>query len=438
MKVLSLEADNFKRIRAVAITPIGSIVEVTGDNGEGKSSTLDAIWAALGGKDACPDKPIHSGAEDAIRAGEAKSEVRLVLGEGDEPKFKVTRRFKLREGVSYTTDLIVENAEGARFGKPQDILNALLGDFCFDLGFMNLKDDEQVKALRKFVPEVDFAALEGLNKRDFEERTDVNRRVRDLEGQLAAMPVIAGDLPEQVDLAALEADLANASSHNSEVERRRGARQAANSRLDQIKVELARLHAEQTELEQRLQDAGPLPPPIDVVAIQTKLAAGREAQAVLGKVTARKELEARLLAAKESAVLLTGAIDKRKEQATKAVAKAKMPVEGLGFAQGDDEKPYVTLNGEPLAQAAQAEKIRVSVAIAAAMNPKLRVVRIADGSLLDKKSWAALTSYAEANDLQVWIETISAHGKAAVLIEDGAVAGGDNSQSPVVDPGDVV
>lgn len=47
MRIIQLEADAFKRLRAISITPTTNIVEVTGDNGEGKTSTLDAIWAAL-------------------------------------------------------------------------------------------------------------------------------------------------------------------------------------------------------------------------------------------------------------------------------------------------------------------------------------------------------------------------------------------------------
>jgi hypothetical protein len=74
-----------------------------------------------------------------------------------------------------------------------------------------------------------------------------------------------------------------------------------------------------------------------------------------------------------------------------------MPVEGLGFADSEDG-PFVTLGAEPFDQASQAQKIRVSVAIAAAMNPKLRVARILDGSLLDARSWAALEDYAATHD----------------------------------------
>ena len=61
-----------------------------------------------------------------------------------------------------------------------------------------------------------------------------------------------------------------------------------------------------------------------------------------------------------------------------------MPVEGLGFGAG-----IVTFNGLPFDQASTAEQLRVSVAIAMAANPKLRVLRIKHGNDLDADNLAA-------------------------------------------------
>lgn len=49
MKIIRLDAANVKRLKAVEITPDGTLQVVTGANGAGKSSVLDAIWLALGG-----------------------------------------------------------------------------------------------------------------------------------------------------------------------------------------------------------------------------------------------------------------------------------------------------------------------------------------------------------------------------------------------------
>lgn len=417
MKIIRLEASNFKKLIAVAIEPNGHVVEITGSNGAGKTSTLDAIWALVGGKDAVPDKPIRSGQQQAV--------ISAVLGDGTEAKLKVTRKFRLKEGVAYSTDLIVESAEGARFGSPQGILDGLVGSLCFDpLAFTRMKDEEQIKALRAFVPEVDFAKVEGLNRADYDERTEVNRRARELRALANALPEFAGDVPEKVDVAALEEKLGAAAAHNGDVERRKAARKGAEDRIGAINRQIADLQAEAAELQRKLDGAPALPEPMDIDGIRAALAEGRRDNAMAEQAAQRQDLIDRAKANEERSVELTHAIEQRTADMEKAVESAKMPVRGLGFGQG-----FVTLNGEPFAQASQAEKIRASVAIAAAMNPKLRVARVLDGSLLDARSWDALVTYAAEADLQIWAETISAHGPAAVHIEDGGIVGAPAAES---------
>ena len=63
--IVELRAENFQRLKAVQIRPHGRVVRLTGDNGEGKTSVLEAIASAIRGKDACPRDPIRGGADKA-------------------------------------------------------------------------------------------------------------------------------------------------------------------------------------------------------------------------------------------------------------------------------------------------------------------------------------------------------------------------------------
>jgi recombinational DNA repair ATPase RecF len=66
MKIVGLQAENFKRLRAISIHPNGDpLVRIVGKNAQGKTSALDCISAALGGERLCPDEPIRRGAETA-------------------------------------------------------------------------------------------------------------------------------------------------------------------------------------------------------------------------------------------------------------------------------------------------------------------------------------------------------------------------------------
>lgn len=94
-----------------------------------------------------------------------------------------------------------------------------------------------------------------------------------------------------------------------------------------------------------------------------------------------------------------------------------MPVPGLSLAEG-----RVLLNGVPFDQSSSAEQIRTSVAIAMAANPKLRIIRIKDGSLLDEDGLRLIAEQAKENDYQVWIERVDSSGKIGIVMEDGSVS----------------
>jgi len=113
----------------------------------------------------------------------------------------------------------------------------------------------------------------------------------------------------------------------------------------------------------------------------------------------------------------TKTIESNKSLRDVTIAAAVMPVDGLAFGNGE-----VLYDGLPLNVASSAEQLRVSVALAMATNPKLRVLRIKDGSLLDETNLAALAELCSASDYQLWIERVEeAHGRPCVIMEDGSV-----------------
>ncbi len=73
MKVISFQAENIKKLVAVEIKPEGNLVEITGKNGQGKTSILDAIWWALDGNKVIQSKPVREGSEAGF--------IRLDLGD---------------------------------------------------------------------------------------------------------------------------------------------------------------------------------------------------------------------------------------------------------------------------------------------------------------------------------------------------------------------
>ncbi|TIX28803.1 AAA family ATPase [Mesorhizobium sp.] len=425
-KVIRLESENIKRLKAVSIEPGGNVIEITGKNGAGKTSVLDSLFWALTGKTATKQP-------SPIRTGEEKATITLDLG-----SLTVTRKFLAQEDGSYTTSLVVETEDGARFQKPQNTLDALVGSLTMDpLEFTRMKPADQFDALRRFVPNFDFEKSAGDNAADFRTRTDVNRRAKETRAQAAGIVVAAGTPDEPIDESALVDDLQAAGDHNADIERRKSNRaavasqilahdQAASSKRAQItvleqQIAALRLAAEEDieagkKLQKRLDDAGPLPDLIDQTEIRAKISAAR----VTNGAVAEKKRSADLLAAagrleQESAALTKAMADRDAEKA-KAIAAAKMPVDGIGFGDG-----IITLNDLPFDQASAAEQLRASIALAMAANPKLRIILVRDGSLLDDDSIGIIAEMADKHDIQIWMETVSSGRAGAIVIEDGAI-----------------
>ena len=55
------------------------------------------------------------------------------------------------------------------------------------------------------------------------------------------------------------------------------------------------------------------------------------------------------------------------------------------------------------------------------MNPKLKVMLIRDGSLLDDNSMKLLVEEADKSGAQIWIEVVGNRADCSVVIEDGEI-----------------
>ena len=143
MRIVSLDVENVKRLKAVHITPDGLVVQITGKNANGKSSVLDSIAMALGGATETCDVPLRHGAE--------KGKVIADLGD-----LVVTRTFTKAGGGTLT----VANKDGARYQSPQAILDRLVGKLTLDpLAFSRMPAKQQLETLKQLVG-LDFSAMD--------------------------------------------------------------------------------------------------------------------------------------------------------------------------------------------------------------------------------------------------------------------------------------
>ena len=437
LKILRLEAEAVKRIRVVEITPTGALVELAGKNGEGKTSVLDSILFALGsGRDV---------QWEPIREGEERATIRVDLGNDEGLQLRVTRTFKRREAPGakpFTDTLKIETADGRRLTGEATLLAGLVGALSFDpLEFARMKGPDQVALLKSLVEGVDFDAIAERRAGAYAARTDANRETKRLEAQANAVQVPAGTPDAPVDEAAIMEELANVAERAREVVEERSRRgrveHECNRDTDEAGDLLARaekLREEAAELERRgaalahnvqtrreaLAKLPPLPEAPSTEELQRRLV---EAQAINRGVRMREERE-RLRAAERAsqaeADRLTAEIAAADEEVRSAIESARLPVAGLTF-----DSDMVRLKGKPFEQASHAEQLRASLAIAIAMNPRLRVIRVYDGSLLDEDALEIVREVAEEEGFQIWMERVGAgSGPEAIIMENGMVRRG--------------
>lgn len=401
MKIIQLTASNVKRLKAVEITPDGTLQVIGGRNAQGKSSVLDAIWLALGGGKAGKETTLP------IRDGESKASVTLDLGD-----LVVTRSWTQKG-----TTLKVTSKDGAVYGSPQKMLDELVGRLSFDpLEFTRLSAREQRDALLDLVDlDVDVDALDAERAEVFAQRTEVGR-----QGKAIGDVQVDDDLPaEEQSAGAIIQQIREAEDHNREVESYREQHSTAERRCDEIAAQIRELQDRLQRMEEdrdaahkyllanSLHDTSPL---------ESQLATVEETNAQIRANNGQRAHAARKAELRDRYNALTERLTELDEQKAQTLASATFPVPGLGF-----DEHGVTFQGVPFSQASSAEQIRVSLAMAMALNPKLRVLRIKDGSLLDEDTLAAIREQVAGNDFQLWLERVGDADEGAVIIEDGAV-----------------
>lgn len=437
MKIIQLQAENVKRLSAVSIKPDGSTVVIGGRNGQGKSSVLDAIMYALAGGESLPAKPLREGSD--------KGQVVVKLD-----GMTVTRRFTRKKDGEVSTALEIKRDNGDKASGPQAILDDLCGRMAFDpLEFSRLKPRAQTDALKQLV-DLDFTDLDQQRAKLFERRADVNRIAKAKAGELASLPLV--DAPaQQVSVADLMEELgrlqeANRAKHGAELKARLAESEIANTtreisrvvrKIEDLERQLAEAREELAGYEAAkkrneadakvLAEKAATMPAHDVAPLHERITNAESVNVKVRQNEQHHKLSQVLIGLQADAERLTAEIEAIDADKAAAMSAAPFPVAGLGF-----DASGITLNGLPFGQASSAEQLRVSVAMGLAVNPKLRVMLIRDGSLLDEESLEMVATMAEEADAQVWIERVGDGEEVSVVIEDGHVRHAEQLESASV------
>mgnify|MGYP000685709668 CR=1 FL=1 len=197
MQIAQIKISNILGIKQLEFTPQG-FNEISGENGEGKTSVLEAI------------KSVFEGGHDAtlLRRGEIKGEIVVVLDEGTEITKKVT------ESASPT---IVKQGD-EKLKRPTDFIKGLSDLISINpVGFLHAPKKDRVRVLLDTMPiNVDVARLERISgvsvsggeglavidfarQQVFNDRTGTNRAVKEKEATINQLKLAMPDAPNGID-----------------------------------------------------------------------------------------------------------------------------------------------------------------------------------------------------------------------------------------------
>jgi hypothetical protein len=422
MKVKAFRIRDFKKISIVdaTIDHLGSVVQVTGPNGAGKSSVIDGIIATIGGEKLSPTHPIRRGSNSASAS--------ITLGE-----YEVTRTWKTEErdgDVEILSTLTVRGADGRTISRrPQQILNELVGKLSFDpVAFYAMDAKQQAEQFRA-VTGLDFTELDKRRKDIFEKRTDVNKLLKAAEARRDAIAFDPNVASERVSTLKLIELINNAKDRNrdnaNQRERLRTLRadyDTAKKEVERLEYELANARKKFAQIEADGRSQNTICKALEEQStdlLEAQLSNAETINAAIDAQTSRRTIDEECKRYEKEAANFSEIIAKIDGEKNFKLATANLPIPDLGIS-GEG----VNYKGVPLDQASQVERLRVSLAMAAALNPQLRTLFVRDTPMITKASLAIITTWAETNDYQIIMERAiddPATDGVGLVIEEGSL-----------------
>lgn len=416
VKITALEAENVKRIKAVALTPSPTgLTLVGGNNNQGKTSVLDALAWALGGERFRPTAAQRDGAV-------APAHLKVTLSNG----VIVERKGK-------NASLTVTDPTGRRSG--QQLLNAFVEPLALDLPrFMDASDKEKADILLRII-----GIGAELHTRDLEIKGLYDKRT--FTGQLAAQKKhFAEELvsyPEAPDEPVSASDLIR---QQQEILARNGENQRKRNQLDKLideknqlnftlrdldekiedlKEEYEQTQAKFTDLEKQIFQARKSAAQLQDESTAELEASIRDVEETNRKVRAnlekaRAEDEAAQYASDYDK--LTGQIEDKRAERMALLNGADLPLPGLSVEDG-----VLTYKGKHWRDMSGSDQLRVAAAIVRRLNPDCGFVLLDKLEQMDMTTLQEFSAWLEAEGLQAIATRVSTGSECQIIIEDGMV-----------------
>jgi hypothetical protein len=428
VKIMALEAENVKRIKAVALTPSPTgLTIVGGNNNQGKTSVLDALAWALGGDRFRPDAAQRDGA-----VAPAHLKVRLSNGVVVERKGK-------------NSTLTVTDPTGRRSG--QQLLNAFIEPLALDLPrFMEASDKEKADILLRII-----GIGTELHTRDLEIKALYDKRT--FTGQLAAQKkhfaeelISYPDAPEEpVSASDLIRQQQEILARNGENQRKRNqldklideknqlnfTLRDLDEKIEDLKEEYEQTQAKFTDLEKQIFQARKSAAQLQDESTAELEASIRDIEETNRKVRANLEKSR----AEDEAARYASDYDKLTEVITRKRADRMALLNGadLPLPELSVEDGALTYKGKHWRDMPGSDQLRVAAAIVRRLNPDCGFVLLDKLEQMDMTTLQEFSAWLEAEHLQAIATRVSTGCECQIIIEDGMVKDAETTLPPVTE-----
>ncbi|MDE8275936.1 AAA family ATPase [Erysipelothrix rhusiopathiae] len=404
IKISKLEIENVKRVRAVHVVPSEKGLTVLGGkNNQGKTSVLDSIAWALGGKKYQPSNPRREGSV-------TPPSLRVELSNG----LIVERKGK-------NSDLKVIDPSGNKAG--QALLDSFVEELALDLPkFMEATSKEKARTLLEIIGVGDkLFELDTLENKLYQERLAIGKIADTKKKHAQEMPRHEGVPEELISASDLIKQQQDILARNAEKERKRrnlAHLEDENKRLKEILQDYqTKLEANENDLVEARESALDLHDE-STAELEANIANIDETNAKirinLEKDQAEQEAEYYSQRYKD----LNEEIDAIRKERLDLLKGADLPLPGLSVVDGE-----LTFNDQHWDNMSGSEQLRVATAIVRKLKPECGFVLIDKLEQMDIDTMKEFGEWLDQEDLQAIATRVSSGDECQIIIEDGYVVG---------------
>jgi DNA repair exonuclease SbcCD ATPase subunit len=426
LSIHRLRIENYLGIEELDVAP-GKVNVISGGNAQGKTSILDAIAGALSGEKARP-RLVRDGADKAV--------VLLEVRDGE-------HTLQVKRTIGTTSSRLEVTDERGTVRSPQAFLAELFGtpDVFEPVKWLAKPDKEQAQDLLRLLPlsigQDRYAQLCGgrlvqgiaydghplvvlkqIEAALYEERRGLNADAKAAKAAVAELRdgIPAGFDAETVraaDLGEIFGTLRDCQDHNARVADEHRRRNLLTARISDLEQQLKAAQDELKTLDEWLGENGIA----DTEQLEAVIRTFEENKRMLAAYDQAAEAEARAGKLGAHADELTKLLDGIRAEPARLLREAQSPVEGLGV----DEAGAVTINGRPLGNLSDGEKVRLALQVAQARSGRAQLMLVDGLEQLDTDVRAEFLRQAAEGDGQLLVTVVS-EGELSWTTMDGQIA----------------